>query len=212
MGTLLAIKKGEHICLGADSSSTREPQLDHANSRPPSCIIEFQNNLIGLHSSIAYQQAFESALKYLGRTEELPAQSISDVHTLFTSIHETLRSHFYLQSSTNSTAEFELSPMGAILVNASGIYRIDAQRGVYYHEFYCALGTGYALAVGATAALIDSKRTAVGIVDAALKICADLDPESGKTQHIKTINLASLAQHKAESRKAKKNSSLKLLQ
>ena len=187
MGTLLAVKKGDELAIGADSFNLIDPQIRSPYFLSPGCIVEFGGSYIGLSSSLAYQHAFEAALKNLDQRKTPSLVDTAGVYEFFLRMHEILRNHYGMYINFQQGQEFEWSPMNALLINQSGIYKIDSSRSVSKHASLVAIGTGKDIAIGAASALQTSRKSATQIIAAAFEVTASYEALQSEDVTIKTI-------------------------
>lgn len=175
MGTLVAVKKGAEVCLATNAWNLREPWLGGSLHATPHCIVKVGESYIGLASSVAFQTCLENILNGL-QGKRIPAlTSRQELFTFFNQIHETLRNESGMNPSYQPGQEFEWSPMNAIVINRSGIYRVDSSRGVYEFTRYWAYGSGEAFALGAMYASYDQDLSASEIAKKALAASSEFD-------------------------------------
>jgi ATP-dependent HslUV protease, peptidase subunit HslV len=180
MGTLVAVRKNNEICIGSDCSILPEPWLTEDVMPGQHCIINVGDSYIGLSCSVAFQQAFESALTVLSKPQQPEFSSRQEIFNFFSRVHELIRDRGYMNTTFSPEQEFELTPMNAIIVNRHGIFRVDSARAVYQFSDYWAYGTGESFALGALAASFDRNVSAEKTARTALEAIAKFDSMAGK--------------------------------
>ena len=176
MATLIALVKGEDVSMGCNGLHVLDGLLSSNESADSGCVIRLGDSLVGFSASLAFQQAVVEELQRLDKKESINLPSPAAVRNLFQQLHENLKARGGFIPQFVQGADFEVTPMNALVANRSGVYRIDSQRGVYHYQHFWALGSGDCFALGAMHALYDKGLGARQIVDAALATCQDFDP------------------------------------
>jgi ATP-dependent HslUV protease subunit HslV len=180
MGTLVAVIKDGEGCIASDSLNVRDTSLRPEINGNHSCIIRVGEAYLGLASSVAYQQAFESVLQNIfGRS--VPALTTRDeIFRFFSRMHEVMRGSTFMNVIYQQGQEFEWSPLSALIVSRGGLFKVDSARGVYALKKFWALGTGENYALGALQALYDADLDSEEIARNALSAVTEFDQLSGR--------------------------------
>lgn len=192
MGTIAAVKKDNQFCIAADSCNLREQIVKPALASQHSCILKLGDSYLGLNSSVAYQQAFESVLASISGKEIPKFTSRRDVHEFFLYIHGIMRSQSFMVTNFQQDQDFEWSPMNAILINRSGIYKIDSGRAIYQFKHFWAIGSGELTALGAMHAAYQRFKKPEPIAKAALEAVAQFDAGAGNSFFSHVVNIPKL--------------------
>ena len=211
MGTILAVKKGNEIALGTDSLNALDTKLHPQSSGNRDCLLEVAGSFIGLASTPAYQLAFEAAMKNQDLKKLPSLLDVEGIFEFFLHMHEILRNHYGMYVNFQQSQEFEWSPMNAILVNPTGIFKIDSSRSIVECKCYGSIGSAKDFAIGAAAALYSSKKSAKQVVEAALQVTTEqesLHPGGARIVTVKNPNLK-VTTGKRSGTKSKRSSSKK---
>lgn len=207
MGTIIAVQKENSIAIGTNAWNLRDTSISPANSKEICSIIQYGSSYIGLNSSIAFQQAFECALRQKLIKKDLPLSNTDEIYLFFHQLHEVLNRNFYMYVNfSQGQQEFEWTPMTALIINTNGIFKIDSNRSVYHFENFWALGNGESYAFGALEAVYPGKKSSRIVLQDALKICSkleNLDPAMITVREIKIPHLKVAVKSAKKSRTAK---------
>lgn len=180
MGTLIGIIKDGNSCIAADCWNVREPLMKSSLNKGHGCILKIGDSYLGLNSTVAFQQMFEHILEKLPEVPLL--NSSDDIHRFFTTIHAVMRTDAFMNVHYQQSQEFEWTPMNALIVNSSGVYKVDSARAVYQFNNFWAIGSGENVALGAFHATYSSNPhlKARDIATIVLNAVAEFDPASGR--------------------------------
>jgi len=194
MGTIVAVRKDDEACIASDSLNLFEDIIQPTFSVAGSCLMKVGDGYIGLNSSLSYQQAFEEVLAGVVSKLSMPQlDSPLNIKKFFGGIHDTLRSNHQLVPSIIPGQPFENMPMNALIVNRSGIFKIDSNRSVYEFKKFWAIGTAAPFALGALQVGYDHIDSASELARAALKACGEFEANNARQFYLHTIRVPALA-------------------
>ncbi len=153
MGTIVAIKTSTASIIATDACNLIEPIVGPQFNAPESCLLRCGPAVIGLQSSIVFQQAFETAATALYRKGDVSFTTRGDVQRFFHAIHHFMKQHLGFIPTTQPGQAFENTPMNALVMTPTNLYKVDSGRAVYEFTRFWALGSGEMVALGALEAL-----------------------------------------------------------
>lgn len=177
MGTIVSVKKGSQAVIATDCWNVRDPMIKQNFNLGSHCISKIGDTYLGINATYGFQTAFDAAVQTIG-VKNLSFSNRIDVHNSFMRIHELMRQQFYMLVHFQNTQDFEWTPMNAIVLNESGLFKVDTTRGVYEFSKFWAVGTAEAYALGALEAIYDEKESAENIARTALRSCREFDSNS----------------------------------
>ncbi|MCA9309928.1 MAG: hypothetical protein KDA21_01915 [Phycisphaerales bacterium] len=188
MSTIVAVRKGDQVCLAADTltmwGSTRLASDLVVNHQK---LGRFGSSYIATVGPAVMQTLLRSYFSSLDRQPELG--SVDQVYEAFRHLHRRLKEEYYLNPSEESDDPFESSRFHCLVVNPSGIYGVYALRTVHEYGRYFAFGSGSEYALGALHALYNRLASARRIATAALDAACTFDDSSDLPATVKTMRI-----------------------
>lgn len=146
MSTIVVVKKGQQVCIAADSQTTHgDMKQAGAYEESHRKIFAYGESYIGAVGSVAHELALLGALS----EETYDLSSRQAIFESFCALHKTLKDRYYLNPSDREDDPYESSQMEVLIANASGIFGVYALREVFEYSRFWAIGTGGDFALGA---------------------------------------------------------------
>ena len=193
MGTIVAVKTDSEIAIGCDSLNTFEELIHKDSHETESCLFKFDENFIGLNCAYALQQTTQNHLKALEQEKkEISLSDKEQVKAFFSSVYDDVRIQQRVLVQHQGSVPFESLPMNLMLANRSGIFKVDAVRGVYQYKKFWAVGSAEMFALGALEACYSNKKDASSLVEQALRVCSVFEGYKERDFIINSIRLPNL--------------------
>ena len=188
MTTVVVVRKGAQVAIGADSLVTfGDTRLSHgyeANDK----LFKVGDTWFGLAGTVAHFPVLRRALQTL--TEgELKLHSRDEVFDTFLKLHAKLKDNFFLNTKEEDADPYESSQFSVLLVNASGLYGVYSYREVFAFDRFWAIGSGRNFALGAMHATFERSRTAREVAVAGLNAGCEFDKSSAGPLRLQTLKL-----------------------
>lgn len=179
MTTLLAVKKNNRICIGADTltilaGGRKQTASDLINSDK---IIAHQSNYIGVDGNHSLYLALKDLLKQDKKKVSFATEE--DVFKQICRWHHILKEKYDLIPSSEESDSFESSRFELLIVSGAGIFKTYELRSVQHFAKFYAVGSGSSYALGAMEALYDKELSAEKIAKEALQVAAQFDDATG---------------------------------
>ena len=188
MGTIVAVKKGNQGVIATDCWNLRDPMMKNSINTGGHCIIRIGDSFVGLNSTAGFQSAFEEAVQQIG-PKNFTLGSRSEIFLTFSKIHDFMRQQSYMLVHFQNAQDFEWTPMNALVLNKTGLYKVDTTRAVYEFTKFWAIGTGESYALGGMQIAQETKdsegkgRTPEEIAKMGLRAVQEFDPSAGCEEH-----------------------------
>lgn len=173
MSTIVAVRKGNTVCIAADSltsfgdtrqSSTYEKSFDKIHG--------FSNNFIGIVGSAAHHIVMQSLLS---SETELAFNNRMAIFESFRAMHPILKDKYFLNPKDDDEDPYESSRIDALLINPQGIFGIYSLREVFEYSRFWAIGSGAEFALGAMHAVYERLPEAEQIARAGIEAGAEFN-------------------------------------
>ncbi len=188
MTTLVVVKKGAEVAIGADAlvtfGETRLPHGYEVNEK----IFTVGDSLIGLAGSTAHFAVLAEALRSLG--EDCRLGSRQEVFATFQKLHRVLKDQYFLNTKEDDSDPYESSQITALIANASGIYGVYSYREVFAFDRFWAIGSGRSFALGAMYAAWGRARSARAVAEIGVAAGCEFDKSSALPARVHTLATA----------------------
>jgi ATP-dependent HslUV protease, peptidase subunit HslV len=151
MTTLVAVRKGQHAVIAADSLTTfGDTRLAASYDRGYEKIVRYKDaklgdTLVGLCGSAAHQLVFESLLT---TQTDLNFSSKAEVFETFRKLHPILKEQHFLNPKEDEDDPYESTQITALIANQHGIFGVYSMREVFEFTQFWAAGSGREFALG----------------------------------------------------------------
>jgi ATP-dependent HslUV protease, peptidase subunit HslV len=193
MPTVVAVKKGNSICIGSDQLAIdrgkKNVSKDVLNAER---IVEIEKNVyIGAVDHAAWPLILR---RYFHRSKKKHNFSApEDIFEELLRLHPILKEHYFIYPNPDEGAPFECSQFEAIIIHRDGLFRTSWLRAVQAYARFCAVGSGAPYALGAMEAIYDEVNDAKEIVRRALQIASEYDINTNALGSIFSISSSSRA-------------------
>jgi ATP-dependent HslUV protease, peptidase subunit HslV len=188
MSTIVAVRKGEQVCIAADSlTSFGDTRLAAGYDAAYDKIHAFRDNFLGVVGSAAHLQVFQSIF-----TEEAghDLSSRAAIFETFRALHPRLKDEYYLNPKEDEDDAYESSRIDALIINPWGVFGVYSLREVFEYTRYWAIGSGSEYALGAMYALYDRLDSAEEIARAGVEAGSEFNNASSMPLTLYTLELA----------------------
>lgn len=188
MTTLVVVRKGDFVAIGADSLTTfGDTRLAAEHDRTYDKIVRYRETYIGLCGSAAHQLVFQSLLAKHG---DLDFANKSGIFETFSKLHPILKEQHFLNPKEEEDDPYESTQVTALIANAYGIFGVFSMREVFEYTQYWAAGSGREFALGAMHSRYRQSRTAEAVARIGVEAGAKFDRNSALPMTIYTLPLA----------------------
>jgi len=178
MSTIVAVRKGNQVCIAADSlTSFGDTRLAAGYDAAYDKIHSYGDNYLGVVGSAAHLQVFQSIFAQ-GAEYDLSTRA---------AIFETFRS---LHPKEDEEDAYESSRIDALIINPKGLFGVYSLREVFEYTRYWAIGSGAEYALGAMHALYDRLDSAEEIARAGVEAGAEFNNASSLPMSLYTVTLS----------------------
>ncbi len=191
MTTLVAVRKGGHITIAADSLTTfGDVRLSAAFDSSYEKILKHNDTYIGLCGSAAHQLVFNSLLK---DGKDIDFSSKAAIFETLRKLHPLLKEQHFLNPKEEDDDPYESTQITALIANAFGIFGVYSMREVFEYTKFWAAGSGREFALGAMQSLYPRLRSSDAVARAGVQAGATFDKNSALPLTIYTLPLAQRA-------------------
>jgi ATP-dependent protease HslVU (ClpYQ) peptidase subunit len=188
MTTVVVVRKGDSVAIGADSLTTfGDTRLAAEHDRTYDKIVRYRDTYIGLCGSAAHQLVFESLLAKHG---DLDFAHKSAIFETFRKLHPILKEQHFLNPKEEEDDPYESTQITALIANANGIFGVFSMREVFEYTRFWAAGSGREFALGAMQVLYGRLKTSEAIARAGIECGATFDKNSALPMTLYTMPLA----------------------
>jgi ATP-dependent HslUV protease, peptidase subunit HslV len=188
MSTIVAVRKGEQVCIAADSlTSFGDTRLAAGYDAAYDKIHAFRDNFLGVVGSAAHLQVFESIFTE-GAEHDLSSRAA--IFETFRALHPRLKDEYYLNPKEDEDDAYESSRIDALIINPQGVFGVYSLREVFEYTRYWAIGSGSEYALGAMYALYDRLDSAEEIAHAGVEAGSEFNNASSMPLTLHTLDLA----------------------
>jgi ATP-dependent protease HslVU (ClpYQ) peptidase subunit len=188
MTTVVVVRKGDSVAIGADSLTTfGDTRLAAEHDRTYDKIVRYRDTYIGLCGSAAHQLVFESLLAKHG---DLDFAHKSAIFETFRKLHPILKEQHFLNPKEEDDDPYESTQITALIANGNGIFGVYSMREVFEYTQFWAACSGREFALGAMHARYTHLRTAEAVAKAGVEAGAMFDRNSALPMTVYTLPLA----------------------
>ena len=188
MTTLVAVRKGDHIAIAAESLTTfGDLRLSASFDKSYEKILHYKGSYIGLCGSAAHQLVFESILK---DAKDIDFSGKTAIFESLRKLHPVLKEQHFLNPKEEEDDPYESTQITALIANPHGIFGVYSMREVFEYTRFWAVGSGREFALGALNALYPRLRTADALARAGVEAGATFDKNSALPMTLYAINVA----------------------
>lgn len=188
MTTLVAVRKGGHITIAADSLTTfGDLRLSHEFDASSEKILHHKGSYIGLCGSAAHQLVFASLLK---DDKDIDFSSKAAIFETLRKLHPLLKEQHFLNPKEEEDDPYESTQITALIANAHGLFGVYSMREVFEYTRFWAVGSGREFALGAMNALYLRLKTAEAIARVGVEAGATFDKNTALPMTLYTVATA----------------------
>ncbi|MCG6869558.1 MAG: MFS transporter [Gammaproteobacteria bacterium] len=174
MSTVVAVRKGSHASIAADTLTTfGDTRLASHYEMAHDKIRRFGDSYMGMVGSAAHHIVMENLLGGSGSSTRFGSR-LEIFETLLT-LHPTLKEKYFLNPKDEDDDPYESSRMDALIVNPHGVFAFYSMREVFEYSRFWAIGSGAEFALGAMHALYDRLDEADAIARAGVEAGAEFN-------------------------------------
>ncbi len=192
MTTVVAVRKGGQVAIGADTLVTfGDTRLSHRSEDNRKLFtVDGANgrNVFAASGSIAHFPVLRHALAAMPKAD-IRLGSKDEVFLTFTKLHPVLKESFFLQTKEEDHDPYESSQFSLLLANASGIYGVYSYREVFEFKEFWSIGSGRSFALGAMHAAYGRAKGAREVAEAGLAAGCEFDRSTAGPLEIITLKL-----------------------
>lgn len=189
MSVVTAVRKDKHIAIASDGQTTFGSTVVNGNHlKQPSKLYEIGDSIFGL---VGWQAIF-SIIEHLihTRQEIFKLHSSLDIYTTLLELQKILKDEYFIEVSDDEEDQpTESNHITGLIINRTGLYKIDTYREVYEFNDFWAIGSGFRYALGAMHALYQTERTAEEIARAGIEAGIEYNTSCGLPVFCKVINI-----------------------
>jgi len=189
--TLVVVRKGNEVCIAADTLTTfGEKKYSAAYKTDPSKIVRVGESWVGLVGSPAHRQVIESLFRE--QPGSLRLDSRERIFESFRALHPLLKEQYFLNPKEEKEP-YESSQLDMLIANRHGAFYLSTLRDVYEFSRYWAIGSGCEFALGALHVLYEQDLDAREIAEAAVRAACEYDNGSALPLTSRVIALDALS-------------------
>lgn len=194
MSTIVVARKGNQVCIAADSLTTiGNVKLGAGYDKYYDKIQRCGDAYVGIVGSAAHSLVIEDIFKQ--ENIEYDFKSRQGIFRTFLSLHTVLKDKYFLvpNAKTGSDEEdpYETSHIDAVIANEQGIFAVYSLRDANEFERFWAIGSGADFAIGAMHACYEQYDSAEEIAKAGIMAGTEFDNASALPMTCQVINLKS---------------------
>ncbi|MDH3348695.1 MAG: hypothetical protein OEM02_11440 [Desulfobulbaceae bacterium] len=189
MSIVAVVKKGDRICIAADTLANRgSMKIGAERIKDHQKIYKLDDSYMGMVGWSAIVQIVEHVIN----TDPglLNFSNRMAIFNTLLSLQTVFKEKYFIDPRENEDQPVESNHISALIVNKNGIFEVDSYREVHEINDFWAIGSGSSYALGAMRALYNLDVTAEEIVGEAVKAAAEFDDGCGLPMTIHTVNLA----------------------
>jgi ATP-dependent protease HslVU (ClpYQ) peptidase subunit len=188
MSTIVVVKKGNQVCIAADSlTSFGDLRLGSEYDADHDKIIQKKDAHIGIVGSAAHQLVMESVLA--DKKIKTDFSSKLAIFETFRSLHPILKEKYFLNAKDEDDDPYESTQIDALIASKHGIFGVHSLREVSEYTRFWSIGSGSEYALGAMFAVYDDYETAEEIAAVGVKAGAEFNTASAMPMSSYVINL-----------------------
>lgn len=188
MTTLVVVKKGDYVCIAADSmtkyGNIKESAKYAANYEK---IDQVGDSYIAITGDASFSLVARS---YFAKPKAWASfHTCDEIFETIRRMHKALKEDYYLNPTAKEDDPFECSQMEALIANSYGIFGVYALRSVMDYTRFYAMGSGGSIALGAMYTCYDSMDDPEDIARVAIEAAAEFDDDTGLPMTFQKIRL-----------------------
>jgi len=188
MTTVVVVKKGSQVAIGADSLVTfGDTRLAHGYEDNDK-LFKVGDSWVGMAGTTAHFPVLRRALNSLPK-DELKLHSRDEVFDTFLKLHPKLKESFFLNTKEEDADPYESSQFTALIANPKGIFGVYSYREVFEFDRFWAIGSGRSFALGALFAEFGRAKTARELTELGVRAGCEFDKNSAGPVNAHTIKL-----------------------
>lgn len=190
MTVIVAVRKGDQVCIAADTQSTQGSLIASGdNCVAPRKIHRVNDSYVGISGVMAHHLVFRSLIRH--HAERLCFDSVDDIFESLRRVHPVLKDdYFTMTGEDDKEQEYESSQFGGLICNAHGAFHFESNRNVSEVRKYWSVGSGSEIALGALYAAYPQFDDARHIAELAVKAACALDDGCGLPLQSHQVSLA----------------------
>lgn len=191
MSTITVVRKDGVAAIAADTltkfGGAKESATYVVNHQK---ILTVQENFLAVTGPSAGKLILQD---FFARRRKAPRLgTVAEIFKTWMELHEVLKGRYFLRPEEDESDEFESSRLDVLILNASGIFGVDAFRTVQEFARFYAYGNGSCYALGAMYARYeDPKLDAEALARLGVSAAAEFDDSSGLPVISHRVELAS---------------------
>ncbi len=177
MSTILVVRKGKSLAIGADTLSKHGYTKQGADViENASKIVKIGNNYMGFTGEASWGLVMSH---YMGKLKRLPRlDSPKAIFDFALKAHVKLKDDYFLNPKEDEKDEFESTRIDCMIANPAGIFGLYSLRSVDQYKRFYSFGSGSSYAVGAMHAIYETASVRE-IAQAGLEAAAAWDDATG---------------------------------
>ena len=188
MSTIVVVKKGNQVCIAADSlTSFGDLRFASAYDADHDKILKKKDAHIGIVGSAAHQLVMESLLA--DKKVKTDFSSKLAIFETFRNLHPILKEKYFLNAKDEDDDPYESTQIDALIASKHGIFGVHSLREVSEYTRFWSIGSGSEYALGAMFAVYDDYETAEEIAAMGVKAGAEFNTSSAMPMSSYVIEL-----------------------
>lgn len=187
MTTVVAVKKGNGICIGSDGLTLfghrREVAGRHVVGNGK--IIQVGNQWVGFSGDASWGLVLSH---YFAGCKAKDWKDEGEIFDVVSGLHRALKERYFFIPPTLSFLPFESSEFHLLIVNRWGIFDVDYARVVRKFTQFHAIGTGDGYALGAMQAVFGMVESAEEVAEEGLRAACRFDRKSEGPLFLRTAH------------------------
>lgn len=189
MSTIVVVKKGNQVCIAADSlTSFGDLRFASTYDADHDKIIKHKESCLGIVGSAAHQLVMESLLA--DKKVKADFSSKLAVFETFRGLHPILKEKYFLNAKDEDDDPYESTQIDALIASPHGIFGIHSLREVSEYTRFWSIGSGSEYALGAMFTVYENYETAEEIAAAGVKAGAEFNTSSSMPMSSYVVELA----------------------
>ena len=194
MSTIVVVKKGNKVCIAADSlTSFGDLRMGATYEKVYDKIQKFNDSYFGIVGSAAHELVMASVLKEEALKEnemQVDFTSRENIFESFRALHPVLKDKYFLNSKDEDEDPYEATHIDALIANKNGIFGVYSLREVSEFNRFWAIGSGSEFALGAMFAVYDQLDSAESIAKMGVEAGAEFNNATAMPMTLYTTELS----------------------
>ena len=188
MSIIVGVMKENKICIAGDTQTSRGSTKVLSNHIVDNDkILEVGDSYLGFVGWYAIATIIEHLIG--ANPEIFKFDSRLNIFGSLLAIQDILKERYFIKTDEYDDQPVESNQIRGIIINKTGLYEISSTRTVRQFNDFCAIGSGYRLALGAMNALYDKTFNAEEIAIEGVKAAAEFDDSCSLPHTLYTITL-----------------------